>query len=299
MRCAVTQNTLTSSELILNPDGGVYHLNLLPEDVADTIILVGDPNRVAEVSRYFDCIEVKKSKREFVTHTGTIGHKRLSVVGTGIGAGNIDIAMNELDALFNIDLKNRLLKESHHQLRFVRLGTSGALRPTIPVDSCIISSFGVGLDAVVMYYDWQNNAEEAALSTQCKMVFNDLAFVDALYAAQGAKTLVSLFEKHGMGQLGITLTCPGFYGAQDRQLRAKVAHPDFLSLAKKVHFNDVSMTNLEMETAAIYGMARLLNHEACSISAIIANREQQIFSQDPQKTIDRMIQKALEILVQP
>ena len=167
----MSATTLTSSELILNPDGSVYHLNLLPEDVADTIILVGDPNRVAEVSRYFDRIDVKKTKREFVTHTGSIGSKRISVVGTGIGAGNIDIAMNELDALFNIDLKSRCVKEHHHSLQFIRLGTSGALDPSIPIDSFIISQYGVGLDAIVMYYDWQFSEFERALSVRCKEVF--------------------------------------------------------------------------------------------------------------------------------
>ena len=291
-----SNSTLSSSELILNPNGSVYHLNLLPEDIADTIVLVGDPNRVAEVSRYFDRIEVQKTKREFVTHTGTIGKKRFSVVGTGIGAGNIDIAINELDALVNIDLKNRVIKENHQKLRFVRLGTSGALRPSIPIDSCVISGYGVGLDGIVMYYDWHHTANEESLSQQCKQVFAALPMINALYVASGSQTLINLFQEKKMGQVGITLTCPGFYGAQDRQLRAKVSHPDFLSLAKQVHFNDIAMTNLEMETAAIYGIARLLNHDACSISAIVANREEHIFSQHPEKTIDNMIQKALEIL---
>lgn len=289
-------NPLTDSELILNADGSVYHLNLLPEDVADTVILVGDPNRVAEVSRYFDRIEVKKTKREFVTHTGTIGRKRISVVGTGIGAGNIDIAMNELDALFNIDLKHRVIKDKHHPLRFLRLGTSGALQPNIPIDSCVISAYGVGLDGIVMYYDWQNNPDEEKLLQICKIAFAPLPMLGAMYSASASDAFIKSFHDNNMGTLGITLTCPGFYGAQDRQLRMKVSHPDFLSLAKKVHFNDLVMTNLEMETAAIYGLARLLNHEACSISAIIANREAHIFSQNPSKTIDQMIQKALEIL---
>lgn len=294
---SVISNTLSCSELILNPNGSVYHLNLLPEDVADTIILVGDPNRVAEVSQHFDHIEVKKTKREFVTHTGTIGAKRFSVVGTGIGAGNIDIAINELDALFNIDLKNRVIKDTHRKLRFVRLGTSGALRPSIPIDSCVISAYGVGLDGIVMYYDWHHTENEERLALQCKEVFASLPMVNALYVAAGSHTLIELFEQKKMGQVGITLTCPGFYGAQDRRLRAKLSHPDFLSLAKRVQFDAIPMTNLEMETAAIYGLARLLNHDACSISAIVANREEHVFSQNPEKTIDTMIQKALEILL--
>jgi len=287
---------LTASELILNEDGSVYHLNLLPEEVADTIILVGDPQRVAQVSQYFDAVEVRKSKREFVTHTGRIGNKRYSVVGTGIGAGNIDIALTELDALFNIDLKERVIKESFHPIRFVRLGTSGALSPTVEVDSFLISAYGVGLDAMALYYDWQNNPNELALSAYCKAAFADMPFEKSLYVAEGASSLINLFLQHGLGKTGITLTSPGFYGPQGRELRLKLGAKNFLSIAKKLSFQGLQMTNLEMETAAIYGLSRLLNHEACSISAIVANRDEKLFSKDPYKTIDRLIQQSLEIL---
>lgn len=285
---------LTPSELILNPDGSVYHLNLLPQDIADTIILVGDPNRVAEVSRHFDRIDVKKSKREFVTHTGMMGKKRLSVVGTGIGAGNIDITMNEIDALFNIDLETRTIKKTHQSLRFIRLGTSGALQPDIAVDSLVISRYAVGMDGLVRYYDWQETADEKALRLIAQEAFATLPVVHSLYAAAGSEVLTKLFSS--LGKAGITLTSPGFYGAQDRRLRIPVSQPDFLSFARQVHFKDCVVTNLEMETAAIYGLARLLGHEACSISAIVANREQQVFSEQPQKTIDAMIEQALGVL---
>lgn len=288
---------LMESELILNSDGSIYHLNLLPEDIAETIILVGDPNRVKQVSKHFDRIQVQKTKREFVTHTGEIGGKRLSVVGTGIGAGNIDIAMNELDALVNIDLKNRAIKNHHRQLRFIRLGTSGALQENIPVDSFLISTFGVGLDGLMSYYDWENNSDEDALLNVCHDLFSKTPFMRAMYAAEGSRDLIQLCETHQLGSVGITLTCPGFYGAQSRALRIPLSPYDLFSLARHIHFKQQCITNLEMETSAIYGLARLLNHEACSISAIVANRYTQTFSADPDKTIDRLIQQALAMVI--
>lgn len=288
---------LMESELVLNSDGSVYHLNLLPEDLAETIILVGDPNRVRQVSKHFDRIDVEKTKREFVTHTGRIGSKRFSVVGTGIGAGNIDIAMSELDALVNIDLKTRTIKEKHRSLRFVRLGTSGSLQENIPVDSFLISSFGIGLDGLMSYYQWQNNADEKKLLSLCHEKFSAMPIVNAMYAAQAAPNLLQLFEKNKLGFTGITLTCPGFYGAQNRQLRAPLSEHNLFSIAQRIRFENNVITNLEMETSAIYGMARLLGHEACSISAIMANRYTQTFSTQPDKTVEQLIQKALEILI--
>lgn len=290
--------TLMESELILNSDGSMYHLNLLPEDLADTVILVGDPNRVKQVSKHFDRIEIQKTKREFVTHTGFIGAKRFSVVGTGIGAGNIDIAMSELDALVNIDLKSRTVKNNHRQLQFVRLGTSGALQENIAVDSFLISSFGIGLDGLMSYYDWQNNAKEKKLLQIARDKFSQAPIMNAMYVAQGADNLVQLFEKNKLGSVGITLTCPGFYGAQNRQLRAQLSSNDLFHMARQIQFDDNQVvTNLEMETSAIYGMARLLGHNACSISAIMANRFNQTFSVNPDKTIDTLIEKALGMLV--
>ncbi|OGT42591.1 MAG: hypothetical protein A3F13_09265 [Gammaproteobacteria bacterium RIFCSPHIGHO2_12_FULL_40_19] len=287
---------LMDSELILNSDGSIYHLNLLPEDIADTIILVGDPNRVKQVSKYFDRIDVQKTKREFLAHTGNIGSQRISVVGTGIGAGNIDITMSELDALVNIDLKNRVVKEAQRKLRFIRLGTSGSLQHDIPVDHLSISSYGIGMDGLMLYYDWENTANEKKLLNRCREKFSSIPIVNAMYVASGAHTLIELFQKREIGFLGMTLTCPGFYGAQNRQLRAPLANPEMFSIARELSFENQRITNLEMETAAIYGMARLLGHDACSISAIIANRSTQTFSTDPDKTIDEMIQRVLGVL---
>lgn len=287
---------LMESELILNADGSIYHLNLLPGDIADTIILVGDPGRVKQVSRYFDRIEVQKSKREFVTHTGTIGKKRLSVVGTGIGASNIDITLNELDALVNIDLRNRTVNDQHRQLRLIRLGTSGALHSNIPVDSLLISSYGIGLDGLLSYYAWENNVDERRLLALSRKCFSASPITSAMYVAAGSDFLINHFLKNRLGLCGITLTCPGFYGAQNRHLRAQLMPHNVVTMVSNIRFQNQLVTNLEMETAAIYGLARILGHQACSINAIIVNRESHTFSHDPTKIVDEMIQKVLTIL---
>jgi uridine phosphorylase len=287
---------LMESELILNTDGSIYHLNLLPEDIANTIILVGDPNRVKQVSKYFDRIEVQKTKREFITHTGTIGNTRITVVGTGIGGGNIDITLNELDALVNIDLKKRVIKEKHEQLRIIRLGTSGALQESVPVDSLLISSFAIGLDGLLSYYEWENSEDEKELLQLSRENFSALPALQSMYAAAGSDELISLLLKNNIGFSGITLTCPGFYGAQNRQLRAPLMKHDIFEMARKIHFKNNVVTNLEMETAAIYGLSRILGHKACSVSAIVANRYAQTFSVNPDKIVDDMIQKVLAVI---
>lgn len=287
---------LMESELILNTDGSIYHLNLLPEDIANTIILVGDPNRVKQVSKYFDRIEAQKTKREFITHTGTIGNKRITVVGTGIGGGNIDITLNELDALVNIDLKKRMIKEKHEQLRIIRLGTSGALQESIPVDSLLVSSFAIGLDGLLSYYEWENSEDEKQLLQLSRENFSALPALQSMYVASGDQDLISSILEKKIGFSGITLTCPGFYGAQNRQLRAPLMKHDIFEMARNIHFKNNVVTNLEMETAAIYGLSRILGHKACSVSAIVANRYAQTFSVNPDKIVDDMIQKVLSII---
>lgn len=287
---------LMESELILNTDGSIYHLNLLPDDIADTVILVGDPNRVKQVSKYFDCIEVQKTKREFITHTGTIGKKRVTVVGTGIGGGNIDITINELDALVNIDLKKRMIKDNHRQLQIIRLGTSGALQENVPVDSLLISSFAIGLDGLLSYYEWKNSIDEINLLQISREHFAALPALQSMYVASGSDELVSLFTHKKIATPGITLTCPGFYGAQNRKLRAPLIEHNIFAMAREIEFKNQVVTNLEMETAAIYGLARILGHKACSISAIVANRYAQTFSKEPDKIVDEMIRKVLEVL---
>ncbi len=284
------------SELIINPQGCIYHLNLHPDEIADTVILVGDPGRVTEVSQYFDRIEVQKSHREFITHTGYLGHKRISVLSTGIGPDNIDIVMNELDALVNIDLAAREPGLAHKSLNIIRLGTSGALQENIPVDSLVASTFAIGLDNVLHYYRYENNAEESFIIND----FRNHALLNGNpvqpYIAEGSVRLLNHFTD-GFYH-GITVTCPGFYAPQGRRLRLPLAFPNLInnlsSFRSGMHF----ISNFEMETSAIYGLGKLLGHQCLSISTIIANRQLKTFSENAQAAIDNMIRKGLEIIGQ-
>jgi len=285
-------NTLKSSELILNPDGSIYHLNLLPEDIADTIIFVGDPDRVPLVSKHFDRIELKKHKREFCTHTGFIGKKRITVLSTGIGEDNIDIVLTELDALANIDFKTRTVKKDFKQLKIIRLGTSGVLRESMPLDSLLISSYAMSFSGLLYYYDWQPNENEKALQIMCQEQFKALPTASMLYVASGGQNVISQFES--LATKGITLTCNGFYGPQRRCVRAPLIDVDIFGIASDITFENCHITNLEMETSAIYGLSRLLGHEACSMSAIVANRALQTFSKNPEQTIEHMIELVFE-----
>ncbi len=282
--------TFPSSELILNKDGSVYHLNLLPEDIADTIITVGDPDRVAMVSRHFDIIELKKHKREFCTHTGTINNKRISVISTGIGTDNIDIVINELDALANINLLSRTEKQEKKSLKIVRIGTSGAFQSDIEVDSFIISEMAVGLDSLLHFYKHEYTSSELELSSLVSKTCN--------FPAYAAEQTFDLKIDSSNYQKGITITCPGFYAPQGRQLRGKAIKPDYLSQFQQIQFEHLRCTNFEMETAGIYGLARVLGHQAVSFSAILANRANNVFSKTPQKTTEKLIQLVLEALIE-
>jgi len=281
------------SELILNPDGSIYHLNLLPEQIADTVITVGDPDRVHEISKYFDTIEHKVQKREFVTHTGTFRGKRLSVISTGIGTDNIDIVLNELDALVNIDLKNRVEKTTLTSLNIIRIGTSGAMQQDIPVDQFLISQFGIGLDGLMHYYDTQNNAEEHMTFLHfMEDVSKKTNFPIRPYIASAGENLVEKlaydFNK------GITITCPGFYAPQGRILRGNISVNNLLENLSQFSYKDLRCTNFEMETAGIYGLANLLGHQAISFNAILANRITNEFSQKPKETVQSLIELVLE-----
>lgn len=284
---------IPESELVLNADGSIYHLRILPEDLADTIILVGDQHRVPLVSKYFDKVEVQKSKREFVTHTGYIGKKRVSVVSTGIGTDNIDIVLNELDALANINLQTREVKANPTSLKFVRIGTSGSLQADIEVNSVLLSSYGLGLDSLLQFYDYEENDEISGLLTEIDEQL-DLLFVNPyLFKAPG--NLFNQFSakfKHG-----ITATCCGFYGPQGRMLRTQTKYEDLIQRLSKVNAMGERVTNFEMETAAIYGMATLIGHEALSVNAILANRINHTFSSEPDKIVDTAIKQVLELLV--
>ncbi|GLU44713.1 nucleoside phosphorylase [Allomuricauda sp. NBRC 101325] len=284
--------SLGDSELILNPDGSIYHLHLLPEDIAPIIITVGDPMRVPEVSKYFDSIEIKKSKREFVTHTGFYAGKRITVISTGIGTDNIDIVFNELDALANIDFKTRQIKKNKTQLNFIRVGTSGAIQPDIPINSFILGTSGVGLDNLLHFYHYDlvnNNVLEQALRNH----FQWEAYHLYPYAVDCDTELKEIFNDNRI-RFGITITNTGFYGPQGRSLRLTPKVADFHDKLEGFEYQNEYITNLEMETAAMYGLAKLLGHRAVSLNAILANRTTGEFSNEGDKTIDALIQFTLE-----
>jgi uridine phosphorylase len=282
------------SELIINHRGAVYHLNLRPEELANTIITVGDPSRVGEVSKYFDSIEGKFEHREFITHTGFIGNKRISVVSTGIGPDNIDIVLNELDALANIDFETRTIKPNQTRLTIVRMGTSGSLQASIPVDSFVASTHGLGIDNLLHFYKLMNNEEELqiaqAFNVHTQIGYNGLQPYIASASTHILKEFVTGFHQ------GITVTCPGFYGPQGRILRLPLQFPDLINQLTSFRFGNHIISNFEMETSAIYGLGKLLNHHCLSLSAIVANRVQQTFSKDGGKAVENLIQKSLEIL---
>lgn len=285
-------SSLGSSELILNPDGSIYHLNLLPGDISTTIITVGDQNRVHEVSKYFDTIEVNKSKREFVTHTGYYSGKRITVISTGIGTDNIDIVFNELDALVNIDFASRQIKSQKTRLNFIRVGTSGSLQPDVPVDTFLISSAGIGFDNLMHFYDCghiKNKELEQALTEYLGWDKHNIH----PYVVDFDMELGNIFISNRI-RLGVTGTNSGFYGPQGRLLRLKLAIPDFNERLANFSFGDSRITNLEMETAAMYGIAKMHGHRAVSLNAILANRATGEFSKQGHKTIDELIQYTLK-----
>ena len=285
---------IADSELILNQRGAVYHLNLLPEEVAPTIITVGDPSRVVEVSKYFDHIEHRTQNREFITHTGTIGNKRISCISTGIGTGNIDIVMNELDALFNIDLTNRTIHPHLKTLQIFRLGTSGSLQQDIPVDSYLVSTHGLGIDNLLQFYRHQNNEEERQL-LQAFVTHTQLHQQSSYpYITSASSSLLKHFVR-GYHQ-GITVTAPGFFGPQGRVLRMGLTHPQLTDRLSTFQFGKHRITNLEMETAAIYGLGKILGHKCVSLNVIVAQRAQKKFSADPGAAIEGLIRTSLEII---
>ncbi|MEM9000821.1 MAG: nucleoside phosphorylase [Bacteroidota bacterium] len=282
------------SELILNADGSIYHLKLLPGDISDTIITVGDPDRVGQVSKYFDTLTLKKGKREFVTHSGTLKGTKLSVISTGIGTDNIDIVLNELDALANIDFKTRTKKPQKITLNFIRIGTSGAIQEDVPVDSFLMSELAIGLDGLLHFYDsLAIQRRHMQQHFQEHMGWKDANIAPYIvdFDSDLAKTLIS-----NRIRLGVTITNSGFYGPQGRTLRLTPRFRDFNELLASYHFENRHITNLEMETAGIYGLSRLLGHKAVSLNAILANRATGTFSENPQATVDELIQYTLQKL---
>jgi len=282
---------LSEADLIINPDGSIYHLNLLPGDVANTVITVGDPDRISEVTKHFDRIELKKGKREFLTQTGYIGHKRITVISTGIGTDNIDIVFNELDALVNIDFDTREVKDQLTSLNIIRIGTSGAVQSDIPMGTILASSFGLGLDALMHYYIHHVPEQETALFEHLIKHFESLQAVHPYLTAADNELLNTIGR--GLEQ-GITVTAPGFYAPQGRQVRAQNAVPDFVKKLQSFTYKDYRITNLEMETAGIYALAKILGHKALSVNAILASRVNYQFSKEPSVIVDKAIQLVLE-----
>lgn len=280
---------LSASELVLNADGSVYHLNLLPEDIADKIILVGDPDRVPKVSQFFDKVEIKKNKREFYTHTGVLRGERISVLSTGIGTENIDIVMNELDALVNIDLNNKEFHSEKKSLQLFRLGTCGSVNPDIEVDNMLVSENVVGLDGLLHFYSdyhFENDFSKKFLSD---FPYDNIK--QMLYFGECSSELKNLYKD--AKYFGNTATFPGFYAPQGRQLRLRALDDKFLEV-----LNELGISNFEMETSAIYGLAKLLGHRAITVNCVIANRRRGEFSADHNKVERDAIQWVLDRIIQ-
>jgi uridine phosphorylase len=282
---------ISETDLILNPDGSVYHLNLLPKHVSDVVIAVGDPGRVYKVSQYFNEVEFEMNKREFITHVGHFNEKRVTVISTGIGTDNVEIFMTELDALVNIDLKTRQPKPKKRRLKIIRIGTSGAMQEDIPVGSHLVSEYGVGLDNLMAFYDLPADAYEESIADDIQ---EKLKLPFKPYIVKGSQKLLDRFSPDMI--IGNTLTAPGFYAPQGRRVRAATRFPKLLDDLSAYHStnSDFWLTNFEMETAAMYAFGRLLGHEMISTNAIIANRIQNKFARNPEQAVDSLIQKVLE-----
>ena len=288
---------IKSSELITNDDGSVFHLHLHPEDLADQVILVGDPSRVEMIASYFDQIEVKKSDREFSTITGQYKGHRISVISTGIGADNIDIVMNELDALVNIDLHTKEIKQQKKSLNIVRIGTSGSVQADVPVHSFVISEMSLGIDGVLRFY---KNKE-----TVCDADFED-AFIAAChwtpraarpYAVKASGELVNKLHTEGVTVKGVTLTANGFYGPQGRVLRLPIEMPTVNDEIARFSFGNYKIVNYEMESAAIAGLAALMGHQATTICLIIANRATGDASSNYKPYMKKLVEYTLNSLI--
>ncbi len=273
---------ISQSELILNDRGAVYHLDLLPEEIGEYIITVGDPQRVKKVSQYFDKVLIKKKKREFKTHTGLLNGKKISVISTGIGTDNIDIVFNELDALVNMDLKTKQEKENKTSLNFIRIGTSGALRPDIEVDSFVANTAAIGIDGLGAFYGVNDEQLDNAIPSRLLPLYSGKAD-DFLLKNIGRRMIK-----------GVAITAGGFYAPQGRSIRYQVNHTDFLNELKAHKIDNISVSNMEMETSGIYLLSEVLGHKALSCNAILANREQGTFSKYPGETVDKLIRTIIQ-----
>jgi uridine phosphorylase len=282
------------SELIVTPEGAIYHLNLLPEQIAETIIIVGDQNRVYEVSKQFDRVDHKVTNREFITHTGVYRNKPLTVLSTGIGTDNIDIVLNELDALVNFDLSTRKIKTEKKSLNIIRLGTSGSLQPDIPVDAAVVSKYAIGFDGVLPFYKTAFENDELEL---CETFKKHTGWTLTLNPPYAVRANEELFTKLAAGHYtGITATANGFYGPQGRILRLEPYDANLNSLFSSFEWKGLKLANYEMETSALYGLAGLLGHKACTICVIIANRYKKEYSKNYHALMEGRIGQLLDVL---
>lgn len=285
---------IKESELIINPDGSIYHLNLKPDQIANTIITVGDPDRVEQVTKHFDSIEFTMQKREFKTQTGSLNGKRITVLSTGIGTDNIDIVFNELDALVNIDFKIREIKKDLTSLEIIRIGTSGSIQKEIPIDSFVVSELAVGFDSLLHFY----NSRQFQELEVAKALITHTDWYSAKsepYVVKADDTLIKKFSSNNTHS-GFTATNVGFYGPQGRVLRLKIQDDNLNDKLATFNFNGFAITNLEMETAGIYGLSKLLGHKAISMNAILANRATGEFSANPKALVEDLITYTLNKL---
>jgi len=285
---------LHPSELILNPDGSIYHLKLKPEHLAKKVIVAGDPHRIATISAHFDTIECKIENREFITHTGTYKGERVSAIATGIGTDNIDIVLNELDALINIDLGSRTIKDELTTLEIVRIGTCGSIQESVPSDEIVVSTHAIGLDGLLNFYEFEMDAEEQAIFDQFKEQTAWREEFNKPYLVRGANSLI---EKIGHDfNPGITITANGFYAPQGRRLRLKPKHAAVNEELRRFKYNGHQIVNYEMETSALYGLSRLMGHQACTVCAVVANRYANSFSKNYKQVMAELIETVLDRL---
>jgi len=288
-------NRIPESELVLNPDGSIYHLHLRNEHVADNVILAGDPDRVEQVAAFFQSIEFTVKNREFYTITGIYNKQRITVLSTGIGTDNIDIVINELDAAVNVDLRSRVPLKERRSLNLIRIGTSGSLHEEIPLDSLVVSSYGLGLDGLVYYYDdFQVTDIEKEISCQLNNHLNWDSHLSTPYIVSADQDLVKIMSGHMYS--GITVTATGFYGPQGREIILKPRNRQMHESFRSFEFRGLRITNFEMETSALYALGRMLGHRCCTCCAIIANRFTKEYSGDYKPVVDRLIEIVLQKL---
>ncbi len=283
------------SELILNPDGSIFHLKLFPGQIADTIILVGDPNRVEMVSAFFDSIELRTANREFVTHTGIYHNTRITAMSTGIGTDNIDIVLNELDALVNIDLEKRKLKPELKSLKLIRIGTTGGLQKNVPINSFILSRYAAGFDPVLNFYADRNKVADLDMEKAFKQHTGWDPILPDPYFIRSSDELFSLFPDEIYS--GITISAPGFYGPQGRKIRLQTLDPSLNDKLESFQYNDLKIMNYEMESSALFGLSSLLGHQAVTLCTMIANRASLEFTEDYKSNVNKLIKFTLEHIV--